>query len=326
MFLLSPTSLSARSSQKSRVADTSSPRATLFSFIEACNELQQVIKTDRKFDRSNPKHHWLGLRILDCLDYSQLPDFAREDRAAEVASCLKEIIDRTDLPPFEKIPDVEAIEEAYEKCGRHEKLDRWRIPGTRTIIARVTKGPQKHEYLFSAGTVERAVRHYRDVRGEPYRTSGPKTSPGLYHWYLTAPGHTFVKSIVDKLPEGGNRVVGGMALWKWIGLLIGLTITVGLMGLAYFCEYKLGTRYKRKHVFKYCLVIVFPIFATLIPIGLERFATDWLTMRGDPIYITSFACTTAALLAMIVVAFAICHRVAEVIIASPSINPDGLNV
>lgn len=96
MFLLSPTSLSARSSQKSRVADTSSPRATLFSFIEACNELQQVIKTDRKFDRSDPKHHWLGLRILDCLDYSQLPDFVREDRAAEVASCLKEIIDRTD--------------------------------------------------------------------------------------------------------------------------------------------------------------------------------------------------------------------------------------
>jgi MscS family membrane protein len=178
MLLLQPSSLSAQATKKSRVADTSSPRATLLSFIDACNELHHVNKTDRYFDRSDPKYHWLGLRILDCLDYSELPDFAREDRAAEVASCFKEIIDRTDLPPIDEIPDVEAIEVAYEKGGRVEKLDRWRIPGTRITISRVTEGPQKHEYLFSAGTVERAVDYYRDVRLEPYRTAGPKTSPG----------------------------------------------------------------------------------------------------------------------------------------------------
>jgi MscS family membrane protein len=116
-----------------------------------------------------------------------------------------------------------------------------------------------------------------------------------------------------------------MALWKWLGLLVGILLTIGVMGLAYYFQYRLGHRYKRTSVFKYCLVIILPIFAASVPIGLELFATDWLTIRGNPIYITSFTCNAVALLSLIIVAFAFCHRVAEVIIASPSINPEGLN-
>jgi hypothetical protein len=123
-----------------RPADTSSPRATLKSFIDSCNELQQIIQTVRHFDRTSSKHHPLAVRILDCLDLSELPEYAREDIAGESAMLLKEILDRVELPPYDEIPDSKAIEAA----GGIEKLSRWQIPGTRLTIARVEEGPSCH--------------------------------------------------------------------------------------------------------------------------------------------------------------------------------------
>ena len=133
-------------------ADTSSPRATLKTFIDSCNEFHRLTEADRYFDRRSPHHRPLVRGILDCLDTSELPDYARDDIASEAAACLKEILDRVALPAFDEIPDVAAIEAA----GGPEKLFKWQIPGTRLTIARVEEGPQKHEYLFTPGTVERA--------------------------------------------------------------------------------------------------------------------------------------------------------------------------
>jgi len=84
-------------------------------------------------DRSAPEFVAVGERVLDCLDTSKLPAFARLERAGEVAACIKEILDRVELPPWEKIPGRQQIEAA----GGFEKLSRWRIPGTRLTIARV---------------------------------------------------------------------------------------------------------------------------------------------------------------------------------------------
>ena len=46
------------------------------------------------FDRGDLEHMALAQRVLDCIDDSQLPAFARMERAGEVAVCLKEILDR----------------------------------------------------------------------------------------------------------------------------------------------------------------------------------------------------------------------------------------
>ncbi len=43
---------------------------------------------------------------------SELPAFAREERAGEVAACLKEILDRVELPAWDQIPDTTEIESA----------------------------------------------------------------------------------------------------------------------------------------------------------------------------------------------------------------------
>lgn len=164
-----------------RPADTSSPRGTLKTFIDSCNELHRLIESERYLDRNSPAFHPIAVRILDCLDVSELPDYAREDLAGEAAVCIKEILDRVELPPYDKIPDTKAIEAA----GGAAKLSRWRVPGTRLTIARVEEGPQRHEYLFTPGTVQRAPEYYEDVKSIDYRTTGPEVTEGFHRWFLS---------------------------------------------------------------------------------------------------------------------------------------------
>jgi MscS family membrane protein len=67
------------------------------------------------------------------------------------------------------------------------------------------------------------------------------------------------------------------------------------------------------------------MIATLVPIGF-RYATEYvLTVRGTPLYVASFAANVVALLAGMVVVVGIGNRIAESIIASPKIHPQGLD-
>lgn len=101
---------SAHAWQDSAPADTSSPRATLESFIDSCNLAYEMIKTDRYFKRDDPFHRTVVRRIFDCIDDAGMPEFEREDRTGEVAVCIKEILDRVELPSYDEIPDAEEIE------------------------------------------------------------------------------------------------------------------------------------------------------------------------------------------------------------------------
>ena len=146
--------------EKHRAANTLSPRDTLRSFIDACNELNDLITTrPQYYDRADPEHLSIRERILDTIDDSELPAFAREDRASESAAAIKEILDRMTLPPWEEIPDAKEI----AALGGTDKLTDYRIPGTRITISRVEQGPRRHEYLFSPGTVERAAKYSRST-------------------------------------------------------------------------------------------------------------------------------------------------------------------
>ena len=307
-----------------KAADTSSPRATLKSFIDACNEIYALIRAQNYLDRTAPEHAQLSTRILDCIDMSELPAFAREEYAGEAAACLKEILDREELPPWEEIPDMEAI----EAKGGLEKLSQWRIPGTRITIARVDEGPRRHEYLFSPGTVERAKAYYEQVKFRPYREAGdgPKVSKDLYRWYLSAPGHPAIAAVVSQLPEWMQRGrTSGLTNWKWVGLCAALALAITLMVAAYKLFLALTRRWRGKGLLKYWLTILFPIAAMLVPWAFQYTVFTILTIRGTALYILSFLATTSTFLAALVVVFGVSNRIGESIIALPQINPLGLN-
>lgn len=303
-------------------ADTSSPRATLKHFVDACNELYQLIQKEKFLDPDNARHNAIQKRILDCIAIDELPAFERMERAGEVAVCIKEILDRHDLPPWTEIPDIAMIEEV----GGFEKFSHWRIPGTRITIARIEEGRQKHEYLFSAGTVHRAVEYFHDVKTRPYRTGGPVTSPGLFKWYVSAPRKEAVAQIIQRLPDRlrfGRTF--GIANWKWLGLVIATLVAIALMTIVYRWYFITSKRTRGTKILRYCATIIFPLLALMIPIFFEGFSTSYLAIRGTPLYVVGFFSNAIATLACVVVIFGISNRVAETVIASPRINPQGLN-
>ena len=321
-ILMASRSVDAQSVSRSNSADTSSPRATMRSFIDACNETYNVIVSENYLDESNPRHARITANIVDCLDLTGIPAFAREHRATEIAICIKEIIDREAFPDWESIPDEAAIEAA----GGLEELSSWRLPGTRITIARIEEGTQKHEYLFSEGTASRAVAIYHNISSDPYRTTGPAVSKSFYNWYVSVPGKRSVGVIVEHLPERLKRgMTGGMANWKWIGMLFTLLVSAGLMATAFRLQWGLSPRFKERRPALYCMTIVFPVIAMLIPPLAQNFLEEYLTIRGNPLYVLSFLSNLLTIFAGIVVIFSFANRVAEMIISTPRINPMGLN-
>ena len=321
-----------------KAADTSSPRDTLRSFIDACNELDDLINSQKYFDRNDPTHLAIAEKVLDCIDDSELPGFARVERAGEAATCLKEILDRVDFS-FDDAPDpwadVEAkqyenpIDQALaeEKAAEVlEKLTHYRVPDTRITIARVEEGPRKHEYLFSPGTVDRAVDYYDRMRLRPYRKTGPRVSPGLYDWFVSVPGNPWLGSLVDYFPPAlrKGRTLG-ITNWKWPGLVIALLLSVVALACAVRAHLRYTEPARQKSLFLYWLTLAFPIFALLVPFAFQAAIYHSLTFRSTPLYIADFVAVLVAMLLALVVIFAASNRIAASVIASPYINPAGLN-
>jgi MscS family membrane protein len=325
LVLLLGANLPARASAQEAAAlgqlDTTSPRATFQTFIGACNAFHEHVQSVRHFDRRSPLHRPLVRNIVDCLDTSELPEFARDEFAAEAAVCIKEILDRIALPPDYDVPGLEEIEAA----GGPDELSRWHIPGSRLTIARVEHRARRDEYLFTPGSVERAPEYFEEIRSLPYRTTGPEVSPGLYDWFISAPGHPLIAKIVDRLPEWTRRTVFGMSLWKWLGLAIALLIAVSLMGILYRLQQRLAYRWRETAPLRYCLTILIPVVAIFIPLAFSFVAKNHLTIRGTPLMVVSFSANLTSLLASLVVVFGLINRIAQIIIASPQINPQGLN-
>jgi MscS family membrane protein len=307
---------------KFKAADTSSPRDTLRSFIDACNELHQLVTTTKYLDRNDPVTIAISDRVLDCLDDSEIPAFFRTERAGEAAACLKEILDRVELPAWEEIPDTPEIVAA----GGTEALSHYRIPDTRVTISKVEQGPRRHEYLFSPGTVDRVPRYYQSIESRPYRTDGPPVSKDFYRWYVSAPGNPWLGAVVTRLPERiqlGRTF--GLANWKWPGLIVSLLIAIALMTLAYRAYLRWTEPARARSLFAYWMTLGLPVAAMVIPIGFKHVAYRYLTLRSWPLYINEFMTVLVAMLAALVVVFATSNRIAASVIATPSINPAGLN-
>lgn len=318
---LGPGAAAAEQPEVHGPADTSSPRATLKSFLDAMNEIYGLIESRQFLDRSDPQYRAIAMRALDTLDTSDLPAFARVDRAGEAAFYLKEILDRLEVPPWEDIPDQAAI----EAVGGPEQLPQWRIPGMRITIARVAEGPRRHEYLFSPGTVERLPSYFEDTRHLPYRTTGTAVSPEILRWYFAAPGNPFMARLVAQLPEWAKERRFGLTVWKWPGLLLLSLAAIALMAMAYRLQRRLADRTRTTSLVKYCLTLVFPIAAMLTPLALQHLAYEILTVRGSPLELVRFVTTLVALGASFVVVFAASRRLNEIIIASPNIRSQGLD-
>ncbi|MEM7145595.1 MAG: mechanosensitive ion channel family protein [Verrucomicrobiota bacterium] len=303
-------------------ADTSSPRATLNSFIDACNEIYELIQLEEAGDikRDEVEHHRLADKIFHCMDLTQEAGFLKKYAAGEAAVSLKEVLDRIPLPPQNEIPGLDEVT-AAEADG--QTITKWRIPRTEIVIARVPDGPDEGDYVFSADSVARAADFFRRIKDSPYLR---KDSVQFYEWFLSDPGPR-VAPLVRALPDSmRTSMIGRHAMWQWIGLVVSFIVAIALMALAYLAGGRRGERFRQSNsIFRYCLTLSLPIAAMLVPLLLGRFVRDQLRISGNLLAGITFTTSVIFLLSAMFVIVAVGSRVAAIIISSPRINPKGLD-
>lgn len=296
-------------------AYTTSPRATLSSFLEACNEAYNIMQTGG-WERSNDgRHDSVVNRIERCLDDSKIPPAIKGRVVREAAVCLKETLDRIELPPIGEIPDKKMLEA--------EGIDRWTVPQTEITIAAVQEGPRRGEFLFSPDTVVRAKRFYTRVKRLPYQSES--SSKGFYDWFLSEPGWMIPAELVHAVPVLDQVRFYDQTLWQWLGL--GLALIGGLIVI--YATYRVGMRRasvgRRAGIFRYWITLWFPIAAMAIPLFLNYFATEQLRISGNTLIVVKYLLNLGFVAAAIVVVMAVGNRIAEAFISSPQIHPKGVD-
>ena len=314
--------IAATKRQPTQSADTSSPRGTLTLFIDSCNELYEAIRREKYFDRSDPEFQRLAEQIIACLDTSQLPEYTREYFDAEAAVCLKEVLDRIPLPPAEQIPGLESV----ESVDGGEPLGRWQVPRTQIAITRMVEGPRRGEYLFSAGTVARAPQLYNRVADQPYLTGAQyPLSEGFYRWWLSNPGHPTVAKLVDRLPDWFQTRFLAMSLWQLTGLVLVIPLCFGAMILLFERGRRRGEQVRESSLLRYWLSYGWFVAAALVPIAFKYFAWEYLTLRGNAVYVLNFCADLVFLMSTVGLIVGISTRTADSIVALPQIAPKSLD-
>jgi len=226
-----------------RPGDTSSPRATLRGFIETIDgmyfrfaELVNSYGASGRLyfsqeERQKQRSSLLtALTAIQFLDTSRIPPVLR-NTVAERGLELKEILDRIELPPFDQIPDHDAMAKASAK--------RWRLPNTEIDIVLIETGARAGEYLVSADTIDRLPEFFERVRdlpykpgharqlAEAYRTITSDKSATIYGAFTGSP--VGLSMIVPprwllNLPAWAKTRILELTVWQWFGFALGLTI------------------------------------------------------------------------------------------------------
>lgn len=301
-------------------AITTSPRATLKSFLETCHEAYEVVRQRgmRRDSLSEGERNSYRIRIYGCLDLSEVPPTLKANQADETVAYLKEVLDRLELPPESEWPGEAEVDS--------KKIDRWIIPHTEITIARVQDGPQQGTFQFSPDTVERAAEFYERVRHLPYQDR-PTVTPSLLKFFIAEPGALLPRSWIASLPEWAHERPGGQAVWQWVGFALSLLVSILLLGLVCF----LGIRETQRrgagevHLFRYIFSLAIPLIAMLIPVWANSFIENQLRISGDVLVGVTYLLDLVFLFALVIVVWGASNRLAAIVIATPWIQTRGLD-
>ena len=285
--------------------DTSSPRATMKTFMENMNRVYQrhLVK-----DYSEAIRVYMR-RAAGCFDLSKIAPGVVQDVGLETALLLKEVFDRIELPPFEKIPDQSAV--------RSEGLTQWTVPNTEITIVKIEKGPHQGKFLFSTDTVARVRESYDQVEHLPYK---PGASVGIYEDYIFGPGPMIPQGLIRNLPTWAKIGFYDQAVWQWFGLLLILLIT-GLIIVLIFqwpqhrpADAESGEEAKasrwswRK--------LMFPVILVVVILTAEYFVDEQINITGNVLKLIKMILRTFVFIASGWVIVVIGNGIAETIISS----------
>lgn len=337
--------------QRLKPVNTLSPRSALDEFLYSVNRAYALIQETEAALKAKPPTMtraeareveaiaWNLLRqASSAIDLSQTPRALRGDLAIESVLQLKEILDRTYLPPLDSVPNEEMVAEAREQQDSSLFIAgagglRWRLPNTEIDIVEISEGPRQGEFLFSARAVERLGENYNRVRDLPYRPErfgglelaylSPDLSPGFYEFYISTPGVLvpqayFQSRLITKLPEGLKTLYAGQTVWQWMALSmaiigLGLAIYLTFVGIRKVAE-------RQPPPWDRWLLVLVPILAVVLIHLVTKFIAQGVNITGD--LLAAVLATGSALVVFFIAwtIIAVSTAVAATIIASPRIE------
>jgi MscS family membrane protein len=304
--------------------DTSSPRATLQSFLGTMQEASQIhlqlmdsyrrrpgfassASEREQFDRLST----LVERAGRCLDLTGVAPALADRVRLESVLLLKEIFDRIDLAAPESVPDAEAMARA--------ELDRWRIPHTDIVIAKVKEGEHAGEFLFSPATLERLGEYYEHVRSLPYK---PGSWEGLHEFFTTSGVHRYIPwQLTERLPAWAKAQVLGQALWRWIVLAIALIVSIAaLLAISRWSKRTSDDRAVRRHLRRMILPVSVGVLASLL-----RFLVSAINVTGTARNVIATLLGAVLVLAAAWIVLLLANIAGEAIAGSQKVRPHSID-
>jgi MscS family membrane protein len=296
--------------------DTSSPRATLTSFLDQLETTWAVFRDEYWDTPSYATYQGIingAGRTLRTMDLSQVAPSARIEVGYEALTLLYETLARIELPPLEAIPDAAAF-------ANTEGPAKWTIPHTDITIARVTEGTRKGEFLFSPATIERVQEFYQRTRALPYQRDVPIENTARVR--QLHPGWWVSMATIESLPGWMKQVVLNQAVWKWGAFAVMAIIASALV----FLVYRLTRHEAQDNLVADILYrMAIPIFILLLIPGVAYLITEQINMVGAVAKYMLLILQTIKYLLATWVAWLGSLLVAEMLIASPKVEDDSLN-
>jgi MscS family membrane protein len=304
--------------------DTSSPQATMRSYLEAMQAGSESFASLMERYQREPglsfspaaqeKADRLTLQLngaMRCFDLQGVSPSLKRKVALDSMLLLKEVLDRLDLPALNSIPDARAMEEGNQ--------DRWRIPHTEIVIAKVKEGARSGEYLFSPDTIDRLPEFFQAVGSLPYK---PGSWEGVYAFYSSIGRHQFIPwKLTESLPSWTKVQVLEQALWRWIVLGSALLLIMAILVVV--------SRWSRQDsgnrpLLRYGRRIVMPASVSVAAWFLS-FLLDAVNVTGQThvIIATALGGTLFVAAAWAIMLFG--HVLAEIVVSAPDIRPRSLD-
>ncbi|SMF33779.1 mechanosensitive ion channel family protein [Desulfovibrio gilichinskyi] len=248
--------------------DTSSPRATLDSFIYYTDKLYEAASISD--DDFTLEAEYLQ-RAEGCFDFSEIPPTLVADLSIEAVLRLREILDRIDLPDLNDVPDKNDIKSI--------DVVAWRMPHTEITIGRVAKGPRVGSYLFTPETVTKLAEYYDEVRELPYKQN--KVDPdycGLYEQFIYSSGWMIPDGLLSELPPWMKSGYMGQAVWQWVGLFILLVLGGLCLWIVWLINKRMKCRFESYSWAPWRLA--FPLFGMALCAFLEYLIDKQINITG----------------------------------------------
>ena len=333
--------------------DTSSPRSALKGFPDSVNRAYVLLMEADAALKANPptitrdearKIETIAQNLMkraeSTLDLSKVPGAIRDDVGIESVLRLKEIFDRMHLPPIESVPDMEMVKDERQRLSStalgNTRPVRWRYPNTTIEIVEIMDGEQQGNFLFSANTVRRLDQFYNKVRDLPYRGDysqialeyvSPETSQGFYEYYISTPGDlipldSFWGRLVEGLPGWFKTMYHGQTVWQWISLVVVLALAV--LFLVAFHGILLRRPAQLSVVNRNWRRVFFNLFTIGAVYILFWFLDDTVNLTGSELMVVRTCLTLAVWYFLATGTLYLSNAIAETIIASPKIDPEGI--